>query len=165
MWLHADLTLTRITELSLADLNRWQVRGLLMDLDNTLMPSHSGDVPQDIAEWLDHMRQAEIQMAVVSNNKNLAYTERAAERLNLPVIAHAQKPRRAGFCQALRVLGLSPHQVAVVGDRPLTDIWGGMRLGAKTVLVRSLSADTEPRVFTLLRTLERWSLRHSSTRS
>jgi HAD superfamily phosphatase (TIGR01668 family) len=164
MWLHPDLILTHITHLLLADLTRWQVKGLLMDLDNTLMPSHSGKVPPEIAAWLDTMHGHGIQMAVVSNNKNLVYTENAAKILNLPVVAHAQKPRRAGFHQALRILQLAPTQVAVIGDRPLTDIWGGMRLGAKTVLVRSLSAETEPRIFTLCRAIERLSLKPATPR-
>lgn len=45
------------------------------------------------------------------------------------------KPEPIIFREALRRLGLSPKEVAVVGDRLDTDILGGQRLGLTTALV------------------------------
>ncbi|MBM3274686.1 MAG: HAD hydrolase-like protein, partial [Candidatus Sericytochromatia bacterium] len=46
--------------------------------------------------------------------------------------------------KALKLVNLGPHEVAVVGDQLFTDVLGGRRLGAYTILVRPVS-NTERR--------------------
>ena len=53
------------------------------------------------------------------------------------------------------LLELAPNQVCVVGDRPLTDIWAGQRLGATTILVDPLQRANEKGHIHVLRALER----------
>ena len=47
------------------------------------------------------------------------------------------KPNRAYFDMALRDLGLSASQVAMIGDDIHTDIKGAQAVGVKTILVRT----------------------------
>jgi hypothetical protein len=75
--------------------------------------------------------------------------------LNIPVISHAAKPRRAKFREALQILGLQAAEVAMVGDRPLTDIWVGQRMGAYTILVDPLIKHSEKVYIKVLRRMER----------
>jgi predicted HAD superfamily phosphohydrolase YqeG len=61
----------------------------------------------------------------------------------------------------MKEFNLQANQIAVVGDRPLTDIWGGQRSGMKTVLVRILKSQKEPRWKTSIRNMERLFIRHN----
>lgn len=150
---------TRIVE-SVIDINLnelWEegVRGFIFDLDNTIMAPRSCSLEENVASWLKAVENMGFKSIVVSNNPMKVYTQEAEKLLNIPVLGNAGKPRRKSLYRALVILGLEPHQVVVVGDRPLTDIWGGQRLGAKTILVDPLTKHQEHPVVKLLRKLER----------
>ena len=50
-------------------------------------------------------------------------------------------------------------ETAFVGDRPLTDVLCGKKLGCKTILVDSISADIEKPIVRFARKLERICIR------
>jgi predicted HAD superfamily phosphohydrolase YqeG len=60
----------------------------------------------------------------------------------------------------LGLLGVEAHQAAMIGDRPLTDIWVGQRMGMYTILVDPLTMASEHRVVKVLRRLEKLFVRH-----
>jgi len=130
------------------------VKGLIFDLDSTLMESKSGRLTDEVSAWLIKARP-HFKMVVLSNNKNSLYLDKVKAIVDMPVIGYAKKPSRRGFRQAMEILELTPQEVAVVGDRPLTDILGGKRSGAKTVLVKILRTIREPSWKTSIRNLER----------
>ncbi|MBX3075910.1 YqeG family HAD IIIA-type phosphatase [Candidatus Obscuribacterales bacterium] len=129
------------------------IRGLIIDLDSTLMAPKSGNIDPVTEAWLVRARER-FQMVVLTNNKREAYIENASLVLSMPVIGYAAKPWKAGFRKALDALQLPPAEVAVVGDRPLTDIWGGALSDMRTVLVRPLACIVEPSIKTFFRNLE-----------
>jgi HAD superfamily phosphatase (TIGR01668 family) len=143
-----------ITDIDLDRLAADGIRGLILDLDSTLVAPCSGVLTEEVQAWLKRARSM-FQMAIVSNNKRDPYLEQIRSLVDIPTIGRAAKPRRGGFRQALEILELEPQEVAVVGDRPLTDVWGGQRAGMKTVLVRPLKTMTEPGWITFFRNLER----------
>lgn len=130
------------------------VKGLIFDLDSTLIESKSARLTDEVNAWLVKARP-HFKMVILSNNKNAAYLERVKAILDMPVIGYAKKPSRRGFRQAMDLLALTPEEVAVIGDRPLTDILGGKRSGARTVLVKILRTINEPSWKTGIRNLER----------
>ena len=148
-----------ITEMDLDALHAKGIRGFVFDLDNTLMAPHTGRLEPRIAHWLAHLAERGFRSVVVTNNKRAPYIQEAARVLGLPVLGPAGKPDTRMLRQAVTDMGLEPRQVAVVGDRPLTDIWGGQRLGASTVLVDPLTKATEHALIQFLRFLERLSVR------
>ncbi len=131
------------------------IRGFIFDLDNTLMAPRAGIIDDEMGVWLKTIEDMGFKSVVVSNNPIRLYTEGAQKVLNMPVLGNAAKPRRKSLLRALEILEMAPQQVVVVGDRPLTDIWGGHRLGAKTILVDPLTKHQENPVVKLLRRLER----------
>jgi HAD superfamily phosphatase (TIGR01668 family) len=155
LFVKADLRLRHVTQIDLEALYQKGIRGFLFDLDNTLMIPHTGVLDDTVKNWLETVHQKGFQCFVVSNNKDVQYVEEAAGVLGFPGVAHAAKPSRRFFQKALDDMHLTPEQVAVVGDRPLTDIWGGQRLGAMTILVEPLNKDHEPVLYHVLRWLER----------
>ena len=127
-----------ITDIDLDELERAGIKGLILDLDSTLIAPKSAFISDQAQAWLDRARK-KFHVAVASNNKNEVYLDKVRELLNIRIIGKAKKPSRKAFRRLLEEFELSPQQIAVVGDRPLTDIWGGQRAGMKTILV----GDTE----------------------
>jgi uncharacterized protein len=147
--------ITDITHLSPEALLAKGIKGLVFDLDNTIMAPHTGVVWPKITAWLQTLTGAGLPYNVVSNNKNLVYLNQAQQALGVTVFGHAKKPSTAVLAQAVAQLNLPPSQVAVVGDRPLTDIWAAQRLGCPSVLVDPLMRSHEHGIIHLLRALER----------
>ena len=144
-----------ITSIDPEELKACGIRGLIFDLDNTLMAPHTGVLEARMEAWLTRVHDAGLGCVVVSNNKKAHYVEMAQNLLGFPCIANGAKPSRKFLRQGLEILKLDAKEVAVVGDRPLTDIWGGNRLGAYTILVDPLTKLTEPTYIKFLRGLER----------
>lgn len=116
----------------------WGIRGLVLDLDNTLVPWNTAEVSSGVSEWVRSVGAAGIASCVLTNN----YTRRAtdvAALLGIPIIKAAFKPSPGAFRGALRLLGLAPAHVAVVGDQLFTDVLGGKLVGMRAILVEPLS--------------------------
>lgn len=114
------------------------IRGLITDLDNTLIEWNRKDATKEIAEWVNMMRDAGIQIIIASNN-NEARVKRFADPLGLPYVYRAKKPLGLAYKVSLNKLQLDKNEVAMVGDQLLTDILGANRLGLYTFLVRPIA--------------------------
>ena len=139
--LQPDYYIPHITGVTLEFLRRHGIRGLILDVDNTLT-THDDPTPHpDIAAWLDGMRQAGVGMMIVSNNTE----ERVrpfAEILGLPYVVDGKKPGTDGMRRAAEKLGgLRPEETAVIGDQIFTDILGANLCGMRSVLLDPLSPD------------------------
>ena len=144
-----------ITKVRLEDLKKLDVEGLLLDLDNTIMAPKSARLELPVQYLLEVMKK-NFKIVVLTNNKKAFYLEAVRHVLELPVIGFAKKPWAFGIKEALEILNLPNDKIAVIGDRPLTEIWLGERFGFKTILVRALTAHIEPKWKYCLRKLE-WS--------
>lgn len=114
------------------------IKGVILDLDNTLIPWRSGVMEPNMSELLKTYIQAGLKLCVVSNALNRR-VESLLLPLGIPGIARAAKPRRKAFVEALQILGTAEKETAVVGDQIFTDIFGGNRLNLYTVLVVPMS--------------------------
>lgn len=110
------------------------IGALILDLDNTLSMHGDPAAEEGIPEWLDEMRALRVPMMVVSNNVRRRVAP-LAEKLGLEFISSGAKPLTFGIKKAIRRLGVSPDQVAVVGDQIFTDIMGGNFARVRTILV------------------------------
>ncbi len=114
------------------------LKGLLLDLDNTLIPYKTyGECPPALREWLDALHEAGIQTMLVSNGSS-GRVRYWTQKLGIAGFGPAGKPW-FGFKRALAQLQMQPGEVAVVGDQLFTDVLGGNWIGAYTVLVPPLS--------------------------
>lgn len=115
------------------------ISAILVDLDNTLVPWRSYDIPSEVKEWLRAVHESGLKVCIVSNTHYSRRLQRLAEDLGVPYVRRIMKPRRGGFREALRLLGCQPAEAVVVGDQIFTDILGGNRMGLRTILVKPLS--------------------------
>jgi HAD superfamily phosphatase (TIGR01668 family) len=109
-------------------------------LDDTLVHAIEPRAHPEMTAWIEAIR-AEFKIYIVSNNPRRDRVELAALHLDLPFHHAAKKPSRQFFRRALTTMQLSPHEVAIVGDQLFTDVLGGNRLGAVTILVDPLSPE------------------------
>ena len=115
----------RITDVTLDDLRRLGVKGLLLDVDNTLALHGSQELDPAVEHWLRRMQEAGVRLTVVSN----ALPRRVApfaERIGLRHVAFSlQAPALRLLARAHR-LALPLRECAIVGDQTFTDVLGGM---------------------------------------
>lgn len=155
--LRPDLMVEHLFDIPLDVLEKNQIRGMIFDLDNTIIAWNGKEMEEDIIHWLRTVQKRGFQLYIVSNSmKNRV--RRIAEQLSVPFTARAGKPMRGGFRDALTLFGLDGGSVAVVGDQLFTDVLGGNRIGAFTILVKPLS-DREFFTTKLTRIVEKIMLR------
>ncbi|HIK45345.1 MAG TPA: YqeG family HAD IIIA-type phosphatase [Leptolyngbyaceae cyanobacterium M65_K2018_010] len=118
-------------------LRRYHLRGLILDVDDTLVPFSQAESDPDLADWMVAMK-AVGQVWLVSNNVNVPRIRRIADEFKVPYLTSAGKPSRRKLKQALQAMALPAAQVAMVGDRLFTDILAGNRLGLFTILVEPM---------------------------
>lgn len=111
------------------------LRGLILDVDNTLIGDDEFEVSEEIRLWVGLMR-SQYPIWLASNNFSDRRIQRVAESLNLPYRSRAGKPSRRVVRQVLEAMELPASQVAMVGDRLFTDTIVGNRLGLFTILVQ-----------------------------
>ncbi len=149
-----DLVARRPWELAPGRLRALGVRGVLLDLDNTLIPyGYEGPVPEEVAGWLAELRRAGIAAALVTN----AHPRRSLRwgaKLGLPALPFAAKPLPFAIHWAARRLGVPRPGLLLVGDQVFTDLLGGRLAGVRTALVEPLSPRELPHTG-WLRRLER----------
>ena len=110
------------------------IKGIITDLDNTLVEWDRPDATPKLIEWLADMKQAGIQVVIVSNNKELR-VKSFADPLGIPFIFQARKPMGRAFRKALAIMEVKRDKVVVIGDQMLTDIFGGNLNKLHTILV------------------------------
>ncbi len=152
------LWLAAITDVDPEQLRARGVRGIVLDLDNTLVPYGSMAVPDEVRGWVQGVRAAGFPLVLVTNNRTRR-TRDLAESLALPIAPGWAKPTTSMFRRAMEMMGTIPAQTALVGDQLLTDILGGNRLGLFTILVTRLEGREFPTTRLINRTIERVLLR------
>jgi uncharacterized protein len=130
--------LNSIFELDPQELQSLGIKGVIADMDNTLVPWNDRSVPPRLARWLAGLKNEGFRLCIVSNNTADKGAELARE-LDIPAFWYAIKPRRRAFRKALREMDLSAEEVAVIGDQIFTDVLGGNRVGLYTILVTPIS--------------------------
>lgn len=158
MFLKPDYNLKRIYDIDLEELQQNGVKAMLFDLDSTLMASKSAQYSQEMNNWLKKV-QEKFFVAVVSNNSNAEYIEKVKKISDFPLLFNACKPKTGLVREFLKKYEVSINDCVLVGDRPLTDILCGKNLGCRTILVDSITADTESKLVRFVRCLERSCIR------
>ena len=139
---HATVALRSVLQIQPGLLRQYGIRGLMLDLDNSLT-THDNPAPAEgVLSWIGLMRQAGIAMMIVSNNRPHRVQPFAAA-LGLPFVAEGAKPLPRGFRLAQKRMQLPFSQLAVVGDQIFTDILGANLCGVKSIYVRPIQYENK----------------------
>ena len=153
-FLQPDRYFAHVTRISPeADLLACGYTHVLLDMDNTILSRATHDVPHDVRVWLGKVRDAGVEICLLSNNWHASPYELAQE-LDLPVVAKACKPLPHGYLAARAKLGARSADTVVVGDQLSTDVVGAHMLGMKAYLVCPL-VEQDLKHTKVLRVMER----------
>lgn len=133
-------------------------KGVIIDLDNTLVPWNVNEATPEVKDWLQKMKDHDIKVIIFSNNNKERVTI-FAEPLDTPYVYYARKPLKRGFKKAIDILDLNKEDVVVIGDQLLTDILGGNRAGIDTILVVPI-VESDAKITQFNRKMERRILNH-----
>lgn len=147
----------RLHDISLAELGALGIRGLIIDLDNTLLGFRETELAAEHLAWVEEAHERGFSMVMVSNN----FSERVrgiAAQLHVECIPNALKPLPFGFMRALQHLEMPRKQVAVVGDQLFTDVLGAKLCGGLyTILTEPIESKDFP-ITMMFRFFERMML-------
>lgn len=133
MKLHPDLVYDKIEDIDLSFIKKKGIKGVILDIDNTLVIPHTHADERAIA-FVNKVKGEGLKACIVSNNI-YERAESFAKEVDLDFVCDGNKPSRRPFLLALDKLSLKPTEVAVVGDQIFTDVLGGNRMNMLTILV------------------------------
>ena len=127
-------------------------RGLLFDIDNTLVP-HDGGADNRSIKLLKRLRKVGFACCLISNNDE-ARVKSFNEKIGCEYVYKAKKPSVGGFQKAMDLCGTLSNNTIVIGDQIFTDIWGANKGAIRCILVEPIDSK-EPFNIRLKRKLEK----------
>ncbi|MBR5235507.1 MAG: YqeG family HAD IIIA-type phosphatase [Bacteroidaceae bacterium] len=126
-----------VTELSPEVLKKLDIRLLILDFDNTIVPYTTNEPTEEMAAWLKMMAESDIEVCIVSNFKR-DRVKIFCKAYGLNCITHAKKPFSKGISQCLEQYGMEAQYCALAGDQIYTDTLGANCCNVKSILVEAI---------------------------
>lgn len=130
--------LKNVTEITPEFLEKNKLKGLILDVDNTLI-DYDRNLVTGAKEWIESLKQKEYRFCILSNSNKLEKVETVGKTLGIPFIHLAKKPFKKGFKKAKEILALPEAEIAVVGDQIMTDVIGANRSKMFSILVKPVA--------------------------
>ena len=127
-------------------------RGIIYDIDNTLVP-HGAPADEKAVALFGTLNGMGYKTLLLSNNKE-PRVKSFADKVGAEYIYKAGKPGRAGYEKAMQSMGTVPENTLFVGDQLFTDVWGAKKTGIVTYLVKPIHPKEEIQIV-LKRKLEK----------
>lgn len=125
-----------LESIPLSMLETWGIEGIILDVDNTILPRTSDTIAQSVENWILEAKK-QFQIIIVSNNSRKKI-KRASQPLQLAYISWALKPIRYYFLKASRRIHVEPSKICVIGDQLFTDVKGAKACKMKAIWVQPL---------------------------
>jgi uncharacterized protein len=143
----------RIFDIKPQDLKERGIKGVITDLDNTLVAWDVKNASPEVIDWFKQMKDSGIKVTIMSNNKE-DRVKMFSEPLGTPFVFSARKPLRRAFLTAAKQMELNKEEIVVIGDQLLTDVLGGNSAGLYTILVVPI-VQTDEKITQFNRRIER----------
>ncbi len=138
------------------------IDGMVLDIDNTLVPYHVPSPTPEVVAFVDALKANGISAVIASNNTGERVTM-FAESLGIYAIHKAGKPLPGGLIKCAKVMGVHRKRTAVIGDQIFTDVLGANLCGMYSILVKPLPS-VENNFFKVKRFFERIILKQMQKR-
>ena len=117
------------------------VRGLIFDIDNTLVP-HGAPADERAKRLFQRLREIGFESCLLSNNQKKR-VEMFNQEIQTHYIYNALKPARKNYLHAMEIMGTDQTNTLFVGDQLFTDVWGAKRVGIHNILVHPINPKEE----------------------
>lgn len=152
-----DIDVKNVFELDEKFFSTYNIRGVIFDIDNTLVTHDTHTPPEDILNYFKALEEKGIRIAIVSNN-HAQRVEKFCRDLGYPFVARAWKPFKKNLREIQNRLGVKKEGMCLVGDQIFTDIYGANRMGYLSVLVTAVG-ENETKLVAVKRIFEKIVLR------
>lgn len=116
-------------------------RGLIFDIDNTLVP-HGAPADERAITLFERLRKIGFDTCLISNNQE-SRVQPFADRVGSKYVFDAHKPSTKNYKKAMGLMKTSKENTLFVGDQLFTDVWGAKRTGMKSILVKPIHPKEE----------------------
>ena len=111
-------------------------RGLIYDIDNTLVP-HGAPADERAIALFAHLRELGFGYCLLSNNQ-IERVSSFADAIGAQFIENAHKPSVRNYKKAMELLGTDTGNTIFIGDQLFTDVYGAKRSGIRNILVNQI---------------------------
>lgn len=126
------------------------IKGIILDIDNTLEPYENAIPGEHVLAWFDSLKSCGIKAAFVSNN-NKARVELFNKELQFPAYYKAKKPFKKNLYRAMSDMGTDTSNTILMGDQVFTDVWAAHNAKIRAILVPPIKDKTD--IFTKFKRL------------
>ncbi len=91
----------QLVDIKLEELASLGKKLILLDVDNTLVGWHSHDIPDSTRVWVAKLKEAGMQMCILSNTRKPARLQKLATALDIPYLRGRFKPSRKMYRDAI----------------------------------------------------------------
>ena len=123
------------------ELYRKGYRGIIFDVDNTLVP-HGAPADARSIGLFERLRAMGFSTCILSNNKEPRVAPFASQ-VKSPYIFKGGKPSVKGYERAMEVMGTGRENTLFIGDQLFTDVWGARRTGLYSILTKPMDPHEE----------------------
>ena len=116
-------------------------RGIIFDIDNTLVP-HGAPADERAIALFKRLKAIGYKVVLLSNNKE-PRVKMFNDVVKVQYIFKAGKPGRSGYLKAMEMMGTELSNTFFVGDQLFTDVWGAKRVGMRNFLTRPIHPKEE----------------------
>lgn len=116
-------------------------RGLIFDIDNTLVP-HGAPATEKVIALFQSLRELGFQTTLLSNNKEPRVSS-FQEKVGGYFIFDGKKPAPGNYRKAMDLMGSNLNNTIFIGDQLFTDIYGANKLGLMSYLVHPIHKKEE----------------------
>ena len=116
-------------------------RGVIFDIDNTLVP-HGAPADERACALFAHLKELGYHCMLLSNNKE-PRVKMFNDAVQVSYIYKAGKPNPANYRKAMEQMGTDEKNTLFVGDQIFTDVYGANRTGIRTILVKPIHPKEE----------------------
>ena len=117
-------------------------RGIIFDVDNTLVP-HGAPADERAIRLIDSLHQMGFSVMLLSNNKEPRVSSFAEQVRYAGYIFKANKPSTEGYLSAMKQMGTDLTNTVFIGDQLFTDVWGAKNTGLRNILVKPIDSHEE----------------------
>lgn len=116
-------------------------RGIIFDVDNTLVP-HGAPADGQALRLFNRLHRIGFSTCILSNNKEPRVSP-FARQVDSPYIFKGGKPSVKGYKRAMEIMGTERQNTLFIGDQLFTDVWGANRAGIYSILVKPINPREE----------------------
>ena len=116
-------------------------RGLIFDIDNTLVP-HGAPADQRAVALFERLKKMGFRCCLISNNQE-PRVKMFNREIQVDYVYDAHKPSTKNYVKAMEIMGTDRSNTLFIGDQLFTDVWGAKRAGIRNILVKPIHPKEE----------------------